>query len=413
MIAPVLVAALLGPATTFAQGWKTGPGLRLKNKQADFEIGINGYGQLDFASFRNWEDREGSLGNNDFDVPRFRVGVDAKWHRLSLEVQGDFADAVNFKDDQDVDRLLDAWLDYRFAKGLRLRLGNQKLPVSVEWLTSIRRVDFIERSLLVSNLGVSRDWGAMLHGALGRLDYEAGVFGGDGRGRRDRAETTAAAHLSLDLPRGLRLGGSFSQADIAAEPDGPSLDPLSKGTKGEALSGFDFFERKFVNGKRRRLGAEASWVRGPASLKGEFLHLREERLGQGPSFEDLPPVIGQGWAASATWLVTGEKKRAGIEPRHPLGRGPGAIELSLRAEETRFDDDGPDSGFAGAGARSRNLRPTADRAFTGGLSWWPISQIRFLTNLVVERFKDPLLAPETGRRGNYVTLLARLQLELP
>jgi len=31
----------------------------------------------------------------------------------------------------------------------------------------------------------------------------------------------------------------------------------------------------------------------------------------------------------------------------------------------------------------------------------------------VERFLDPLLAPEPGRQNNYVSLLVRLQLELP
>jgi phosphate-selective porin len=387
--------------------------LRLKNKNADFEIGVNGYGQLDFASFRNWEDDEGVLANDDLEVPRFRIGIDGEWHRFSMEVQGEFADVVNFEDDEDVDRLLDAWLDYRFTKGLRLRVGNQKVPVSVEWLTSIRRVDFIKRSRLTDTLAPNRDVGAVLHGEVGRVDYEAGVFAGDGRGRRDQAETTAAAHVSLDLPRGLRVGGSFSQGDIQAEPDGPSLDPLSKGIQGEAFSGFEYFDRKFVNGRRRRLGTELAWVRGPASFKGEFLQLSEERLGQGPNFEDLPAVVARGWAVSTTWLITGEKKRAGIKPRRALGHGPGAIELALRAEEMRFDDEGDDTGFAGAGARSRNLRPTADRAFTAGISWWPVAEVRFLTNLVVERFRDPLLAPETGRRGNYVTLLARLQVELP
>jgi hypothetical protein len=36
-----------------------------------------------------------------------------------------------------------------------------------------------------------------------------------------------------------------------------------------------------------------------------------------------------------------------------------------------------------------------------------------MASVVVERFEDPLLAPEPGRSCNYVTLLARFQLELP
>jgi hypothetical protein len=34
-------------------------------------------------------------------------------------------------------------------------------------------------------------------------------------------------------------------------------------------------------------------------------------------------------------------------------------------------------------------------------------------NVVLERYEDELLAPEPGRRGNYTTLLGRLQISLP
>jgi hypothetical protein len=39
--------------------------------------------------------------------------------------------------------------------------------------------------------------------------------------------------------------------------------------------------------------------------------------------------------------------------------------------------------------------------------------MRFVGNVVVERFEDELLAPEAGRVGNYTTLLGRLQISLP
>jgi phosphate-selective porin len=115
----------------------------------------------------------------------------------------------------------------------------------------------------------------------------------------------------------------------------------------------------------------------------------------------------------ATWLLTGDKKKQTIKPRRPLFHGPGAIEIGARYEELRFDDTGPDTGFAGVGNRSRNIRPAADTAFTGGLSWWPIQWVRLMGNVVIERFEDPLLAPEPGRTGDYVTLMWRVQLELP
>ena len=52
-------------------------------------------------------------------------------------------------------------------------------------------------------------------------------------------------------------------------------------------------------------------------------------------------------------------------------------------------------------------------AFTAGLSWWPESWLRLMGNVVLESFEDALLAPEPGRQGQYVTVLGRLQLQVP
>jgi phosphate-selective porin len=386
-----------------AQGWTAGPGLALRNDAAGAELRLTGYGQLDLRSFRNWSDpSEPPLEDGVF-VERARLGLEGQWRKVSFEVQGDLRD--------DERPLKDAWVSVRFARELRLRVGSQKVPIGREWLTSSRRTDFLSRALLAEHLGPSRDFGAALFGDLGKVEYEAGVFLGDGWRQNDRAETTVAGRLVLAAGGGLQLGASFSAGDVEAMAGTADLQP--RGPEGEALSTFEFFPRKFVNGRRRRLGADAAFLRGPVSLKAEYLERREERLGQGATREDLPGVVGRGWSASGTWLLTGEKKKAGIEPQRPLPRGPGAVELALRYEELRYDDDGPDTGLAGVGNRSRNLRPAGDRAFSGGLSWWPVSIVRLAGNVIAERFRDPLLAPEPGRAGTYLTLAVRLQVELP
>jgi phosphate-selective porin len=168
-----------------------------------------------------------------------------------------------------------------------------------------------------------------------------------------------------------------------------------------------------VEGSRRWIGGDVAFLHGPVGIKGEYLEQREERRGQGANFEDLPAVKGRGWAASATWLVTGEKKRRSVKPERPLFHGPGAVELGVRYDEIRFDDVGPDEGFAGVGNRSRNIRPGTERCWTGGVSWWPRAILRVEGNLVHEWFEDALLAPEPGREGNYLTVLVRFQIELP
>jgi phosphate-selective porin len=363
--------------------------------------------QADFRSYHDWEagdEDTGLLRSDTAELRRLRIGFEARYRRLTLELDVDPQD--------EGDELKNALSNLHLAKGLDVQAGHMKVPVSAEFLTSAARTDFVERSLLATHIGPARDWGVMVQGERDWVLVQAGVFLGDGRTRRDRSGTTGVARLVFDVVRGLELGGSASLADVEAEAAGPGLDPRAKGIVGEGPAGFLFYDRHFVQGQRRRLGLEGVYRRGPVGLSGEWLRAREERRGQGSVLDDLPAQVATGWYAGATWLLTGEKKDNTIRPRRPLPRGPGAIEVGARWETFRFDDDGPSSGFEGAGNRARNIRPAGDRIVTGGLSWWPVAWLRFMGDVVVERFDDPLLAPEPGRRGNYVTFLARTQLQL-
>jgi phosphate-selective porin OprO and OprP len=403
----LLAALALGSPAAADEGWQR-EGASLKRGK-NVRLTLTGYAQEDFRSFRDWEagdEDTGLLRSEARELRRVRVGFEIELGRLALELDVDPR--------RDTDNLKDAYGELEVAKALRLRAGHFKLPVSAERLTSAARTDFVERAILASHIAPDRDWGVMLHGeAADWLSYQAGLFRGDGSDLFARAETTAAARLVVKAGQHLDLGASFSQGEVKAEVQQPGLEVEPKGIPGEGPSGFDFYESHFVNGTRRRLGFELTLTPGPTSLKGEWLRGQDQRLGQGSTLDDLPDQVATGWAVSASWLVTGEGKNGRVRPERPLFRGPGAVELAARYEELRFDDDGPGAGFEGAGSRARNIRPAADRVITGGLSWWPRSWLRLLGDVVVERFSDPLSAPEVGRRGNYVTLLGRLQVQMP
>lgn len=385
--------AQAGGAAAEAQPAKRGPRLRL-----------DGYGQLDGRFLLGWQAHEGVEPREEaqLDVARLRVGLVADWGAVSSEVQADVVDE---------DVLKDAWLGVRLARALRLRLGHQKLPLSAEWMTSARRIEFVKRSLPVESLAPGRDWGFELHGELSRFEYEAGVFAGDGWKSKSRAGTTAVGRLLFEPVKGLRVGGSASLGRVHAAPvvDGVAGEP--RGLDARSPSGFTYFERKYVDGTRWRAGAEAGGVLGRVSLAGEYVQQQDERVGQGPLGEDLPAVVGRGWTGSVVWLVAGERRKSRVHATRRFPGGPGAFEAAARVEALRWQDAGAE-GFSGVGSRSRHLRPAADQVFTGGLSWWPADPVRLMANAVVERFEDPLIAPDPGRR-TYTTLLVRLQLELP
>lgn len=409
VLAPLLLAraAQPAPADKPPGGWKVEP-FKVESRSKGFELRLSGYVQADFRDFRDWQVGDGSdpsLRAPESEWRRLRIGFEGEWGRLGFELDVDPAFAKG-------DELKDARLTLRFARALRASGGHLKLPASPEWLTSAAKTDFIERSAAVDALAPGRDWGGMLHGELGRsLEWSAGLFEGDDRSSSRRAGTTAAGRLVLKPARWLELGGSASQGDVVeAPPDAP--EPTPKGVRGTSGSGYLFFPGVHVNGRRRRWGADARLESGPVSIWGEFVEAREQRIAQGPSLEDLPDVYGRGWSATATWLVTGDRKVRTMKPDRGLPGGPGAVELSARIEALWFDDVA-DEGFESAGSRARNVRPAGIRTFTAGLSWWPTSFLRFQGNALVERYDDALRAPQPGRSGDYLTLSGRLQVHLP
>jgi len=391
-------------------GWQVKP-FSIENPSSDFRLALQGYVQADFRSFPDWpsDEEDGGRHADEFEWRRIRIGIDGRWKRLTFQVDVNPAS----REIREGKELRDAWLGLRLAKALQVRGGHMKLPVSPERLTSNAKTDFLERAAVVEALAPTRDWGVMLHGEIGRfLEYQAGVFEGDGSQSPDRAGTTAAARLVLRPARWLDLGGSYAQGEVRAEPVGGELDPTPKGFSGWSESGFRFYQPVFVDGRRLRWGADARIQAGPAAVWGEFLEGREQRRSQGPTLEDLPELRGDGWSLTATWLVTGEKKTRTIRPDRSLFGGPGAVEVAVRYQELWFDDV-VDDGFESAGSRAANVRPAGFRAFTGGLSWWPSSFLRLMGNVLVERFDDALRAPEPGKDGTYVSLLGRVQVHLP
>ena len=100
----------------------------------------------------------------------------------------------------------------------------------------------------------------------------------------------------------------------------------------------------------------------------------------------------------ATYLLTGEEKPLNaITPKASfLGRGGGwgAWELAFRYENLQMDD-----------AQNGNR----GRAFTFGVNWWLTKFVRYQSNFIFERIKDPLRAPTTGDSDAF-SYLSRIQV---
>jgi phosphate-selective porin len=394
-LAGLLLARAAGAGDAGGQAWPPA-----WSSASGARVALTGFVQFDARAFPGWEvaGAEPEARAEATEVRRGRLGAEGEWGRFEFEVEADLAD--------EDEAVKDAWLGWRFGRGLRLRAGRLKPPVTREWTTGSRRLDFLERALPVRALAPGRDWGGLAIARLAAFEFEVGAFAGDGAADRSRAEATLAGRIAWRGPRDLELGASGSVGDVRADPPA-TAEPRPRGIAGDAPSGFRFSEPRFVEGRRRRLGLDAGAALGAFALAAEGVWLREERRGQGPLGDDLPAEVARGFAASALWRPLHEVSAKGR--RRPAR----TVELGLRFERLRFDDAGPDAGFAGAGNRARNVRPAGAEAWTAGASWWPRPWVRLVANLVLERYDDALRAPEPGRAGNYPTLAARLQLALP
>lgn len=364
-----------------------------QNAPHKFEVAPRGYIQIDWRGYPDWTVTPGTgrLEHGAFEVRRLRAGVDGQWRRLAFEIT---------LDPQDIDGTVvkDAYAQFRFSSAVRVRAGQFKLPGSREYHTSARSLDFMERSALASSIAAGRDLGVMLAGRLGGAEYEAGMFAGDGNGRASRAELTSAGRILWNARANLEIGTSFSVGNTSPVDSDPA-----NGLEGRSSSGYRFFERVYVQGKRIRLGADVRWEPGRWRFASEVLRAHDERAEQGLDFEDLPGVHGLGWSVAVV---------------RQFGRGKGIPrlrewDLGLRFDKLSFDDDGPVTQADSVRPRATDVRAKGAQALIAGGSWSPMRWTRVVAQAALERFSESRSAPETGRRGSYFAFGTRVQFELP
>lgn len=387
--------------------WKRHPSIRAGNwLRVDFRARL----QMDWSL----RDPETQSTPDLFDFGRRRFAVEGVlFKRIEFEVSRETAE-TDF-----------AWKDVygniRFRRGFQVRGGRFRIPFSLEQNTGPTDLDFIERSRIAARLAPGRDTGVAAHGALfdKGLRYSAGVFANDGdiaatnlnvrTGQRTiagRVVMQPLPWLPVKVPKLLKdfsIGGAATTSEV---PEGLF------GIRGRTVAGETTFPYYFVNGNRRRVGAELSWMPGPFSVKSEFIDLREQRLKQSLRREDLPDIIQRGWYVSGTWVVTGQRKARGLDRGRyvPFLKRWGAVEVAARYEAIRLASD-TSTGLSSRSTRAFNLTRQSDRVWTVGANWFLTQWVKLQANAVRDHLEDSFRAPVQGVRP-YWLYKFRLQLVL-
>jgi len=195
--------------------------------------------------------------HTDGDINEFRI------RRARAGLKGEIIKSINYILQIDAAKspvLLDAKVEITFSPYAKLTFGQFKVPFSLENLTSSSALDTINRSQTVENLCPGRDVGAQgrdigvaLSGKFSRIEYNLGIFNGEGSNRADTNE-------KKDLVA--RLG--FSPFDFLTVS-------LSHYQGKSTLFGGD----SVVD--RDRTGVDIFLVHEQISIKGEYISARDYR----------------------------------------------------------------------------------------------------------------------------------------
>jgi phosphate-selective porin len=176
---------------------------------------------------------------------------------VRLSLTGEILKNLRFKFQVDALKsplLLDAYLDWGFHSAASVRVGQFKIPFSMESQTSSADLDLINRTQVVSKLApgwdigsYGRDIGITLFGKTAFLEYTVGVFNGSGINKTDADDNKDWAGRLVIHP--------ISFLTLAAA-----------GYNGKTIP-----SAGAAPVTRARLGLEAALLLDAMSLKGEFI----------------------------------------------------------------------------------------------------------------------------------------------
>ncbi|MBI3695752.1 MAG: hypothetical protein HY238_13050 [Acidobacteria bacterium] len=383
--------------------------------------------QHDFRSF------DPELTGDEADTSnlrKMRVGVEGTLfkhfeYEVEREIRNEVTDLFNFRTRETHALWRDVYGNFRYFRRVQVKAGQFKLPFGMDQLHGGSKRDFVFRSLIGERLAPGRDLGIMLHGRLfdRGLQYQAGFFEHDGwkahaKDYSRTGERTFAGHLAGTPFRLFRVPEAFKDLEIGgAFTESPVTEGLNSLRGRTWVITHNYFTRINVRGHRLRLGAELNWEPGPFSVKGEFIHVREERFGQGLRGENLPDLIHRGWYLSTSWVVTGEKKAGGIEPRKPFlwwgsggGHGLGAVEMAGRYEQIRHGS-AEHPGLPSRSSRAANILSESERVATFGVNWYLNRFMKIQFNAIRELIEDAQRTPIAGQ-DTYWSRYVRMQFVL-
>jgi phosphate-selective porin OprO/OprP len=386
-------------------------------------ITVSGRVQLDYRAFSpegatGTPAQSGTTTTNGFDVRRAYLGLQGRvWEYYTFDVTGNFASTSgsNLSGSQSNSHLDVAWINAEWFKPAQIRLGQFKMPYSVEELTSSRFIDYTERSLL-NQLVPAKEVGAMVWGAPWKgTFYGLALSNGQGQGgdevssQVDGADFIGRVGANFAEILGHKnsiyhLAFDYTDGDLPTSSNGASGNLLNVRTEGRGMTFFQVANSSFTGAKlnRQRTGLEGAVALGPVKLQAEWM---------GADFSGTS-AAGVGYDrgvdvyyVSANWWITGESWASAyrngtfgrVVPKNNLRWGePGLGALMVGLRYSHLDaSDFTTTNPAGTGRLANGFTNAAD-AYTLGLTWVVAPNLRFYLDYVKTEFDTPVTITPTG-----------------
>jgi phosphate-selective porin OprO and OprP len=351
---------------------KWAPGPTFSSKDGSWSVHVRGRLLVD----------GGALGDDD-DLYKNDNGTEFRAARLGVE--GSFYKGWSYRFETDfglgdVD-VKDAYVEYdgELVDPAYVRVGQYKMPNSLDWLTGNRFITFMERSAIVDAFALDRQIGLGTGASGDNWGADVGVFGQNAADANDDEGYALAgrAHYAF-FPDPADQGSDSSQLvhlGASARYRNFDNDTFDSEVRYRQRPFFHFTGRRSVDTGLVEdaegdvwAGAELAWVNGPFSLQGEVANTALERKNGEADANNL-----WGGYLGASWSLTGEHRNydpaEGVFDRvkvsAPLQEGgPGAWEVAARADYIDLNDEGVKGG--------------EQISYIGGVNWYVNDYVRFM-----------------------------------
>ncbi|MDO9366816.1 MAG: porin [Methylotenera sp.] len=386
-------------------------GIVIGTEDGKNSIQINGrlhadYRSFDYSKSDNGSNAVSATGADTFDIRRARIGAKVKF-------LDHYSGEVVFNGTGSAPVLDVAYLDIAWWKPATIRVGQFKMPYSLEQLTSSNNIDFVERSFVDAYIP-AKETGAMLHGSPFKgVTY--GLAASTGRGqngieddvRVDGVDVIGRATVNLaeimdNKDMVLHGGLAFSEGDI-------SKSTGLGGNRSTEAKGASFFTAPVVASTnlvdasidRSRFGLETALAYGPFKVQGQYSKTNFDFETATRGYD----VDVKTYYVQALWTITGESHAdrykngafGGLKPKNnfdPAKLSGGAWEVGVRYSSfdgSDFDTLGLNSVAPLDGqVTTKASKYTEADAWTFGVKFVANPHVRFMLDYVKTDFNNPI-----------------------